>query len=274
MSTQDRLAVCSWSLQPTGCDDLIAKVKQTGLSRVQLHLDPVAEKNPGWEDGVAKLKAAGITAVSGMVGCVGEDYSTIDAIHRTGGVVPDATWPATKLRMQAAAPVAAALGLKLVTFHAGFIPDADGDPVFRKVLERIGTAARIFDDHGSAIALETGQEAAATLMKFLHALPATTVGINFDPANMLLYGSGEPIPALKLLLPHVKQVHLKDAVPSGKPGEWGSEVPAGTGNVDWNAFFATLKQGGYTGNLVIEREAGERRVADVKTAAGVATKLA
>lgn len=264
----DKLAVCSWSLQPKSADELVERVRACGLSRVQLHLDPIAEQRPGWSDAPTKLRAAGIDVVSGMIGCVGEDYSTIESIHRTGGVVPDATWPATRERMQKAAPVARQLGLTLVTFHAGFIPADPTDAVFGKVLARMREAAAIFADAGAGVAMETGQESADALASFLH-LVGAGIGVNFDPANMLLYGSGEPIAALKKLLPSVRQVHLKDAVPSGKPGEWGSEVPLGSGKVDWSGFFDTLRSGHFSGDCVIEREAGDRRIDDIKSAAAL-----
>jgi sugar phosphate isomerase/epimerase len=84
---------------------------------------------------------------------------------------------------------------------------------------------------------------------------------------MILYGSGDPIQSLRQLAPHVRQVHLKDATPAAIRGEWGSEVPLGEGRVDWAAFFQLLDEIGYAGALLIEREAGEDRVADVRAAA-------
>ena len=91
-------------------------------------------------------------------------------------------------------------------------------------------------------------------------------GVNFDPANMILYGMGDPVEALRALLPHVLQVHVKDATPTAEPGTWGAEVPAGTGAVDWPAFFAVLSGAGRPIDLMIEREAGGTRVADIATA--------
>jgi sugar phosphate isomerase/epimerase len=265
-SLQDHLAVCSWSLQPKNCEDLIDKVRACGLSAVQLHLDPIAENKPGWAGAGEKLRDAGIRVASGMIACVGEDYSTIARIEETGGVVPDATWPDTQRRMNACLPLAHALGLKLVTFHAGYIPPDAASPIRAKVRHRIAQIAMAYGGRGISIGLETGQETAATLLSFLLELPVNNVGVNFDPANMLLYGSGEPIPALRELSPRVLQVHLKDATPSPIKGEWGTEVPLGHGRVDWPAFFGVLADIGYAGGLPIEREAGEQRVQDVRSA--------
>ena len=91
-SINDRLAVCSWSLQPTSPDDLVQKLKATGILRVQLELDPLRDTPKVWGDTEKVLREAGITVVSGMVRCLGEDYATLDSIRVTGGIAPDATW--------------------------------------------------------------------------------------------------------------------------------------------------------------------------------------
>jgi len=79
--------------------------------------------------------------------------------------------------------------------------------------------------------------------------------VNFDPANMILYGSGEPVEALGKVAKHVRSVHCKDATWSDKPGEtWGAEVPLGQGAVGFESFLGKLKEIGYDGPLTIERE--------------------
>ena len=263
----DRLAVCSWSLQPTSAEDLLAKLSQTGLSRLQIALDPIRENPKGaWRDFAALCASRGVTCVSGMLGTVGEDYSTLDSIRRTGGVVPDATWPETWRNIQADADVAQRLGLGLVTFHAGFLPHEETDPTFAKLQARLRQIADLFAKRDIAVAFETGQESADTLAAFLRVLARANVGVNFDPANMLLYDKGDPVAALRTLAPWLRQCHIKDAVRTKTPGTWGEEVPVGTGQVDWKRFFAALDEVGFKGNLCIEREAGRQRVADIRSA--------
>ena len=167
----------------------------------------------------------------------------------------------------------ASTGLKLVTTHAGFIPHEPDSLEFKKGVARIREAASAFAEYGVTLALETGQEPAPVLVEFLRAVKRSDVGVNFDPANMLLYGSGEPIAALSQLIPFIRQVHIKDALPSGIPGTWGTEVPAGAGSVDWKAFFQTLETAGYQGHFVIEREAGASRIADIVAARELVLKL-
>ena len=104
------------------------------------------------------------------------------------------------------------------------------------------------------------------IVEFLKKLGRKNVGVNFDPANMILYDKGEPIEALRTLASWVKQCHLKDANRTKTRGAWGEEVPVGTGQVDWKKFFAVLREIQFAGPCCVEREAGNQRVADIVTA--------
>lgn len=265
LSLAERLAVCSWSLHPKDPADLIAQLGQLGMDKIQLALNPLASGG-AWADAGEALAAAGIKPVSGMFGTAGEDYSTLETIRKTGGIVPDATWDQNWRSIQQCADVAAGLGQKVVSFHAGFLPEDAADPSYEKLIGRLAQIADLFGDKGIDLAFETGQEDAATLKSFLDRLAKSNVGVNFDPANMILYGKGDPVAAVKVLMPYVKQVHIKDATAAKTPGEWGAEVPVGTGEVDWLAFFAALTAGGFAGYLAIEREAGAQRIPDITQA--------
>ncbi len=268
----ERLAVCSWSLLPSDPHDLAAKLLATGILRVQLALDPLRESPAIWGDAGQVLKQAGITVVSGMFGCVGEDYSTLDSIRLTGGIAADGTWRKNLENIRATVPIATALGIKHVTFHAGFVPHDPAHPDFVKMVKRLAAVAEIFNTAGIAVGLETGQETAGELAVLLGTLQCPNLFVNFDPANMLLYGKGDPIQALHLLEQWIRQVHIKDAVSSKIAGEWGEEVAVGDGEVNWQAFFAALHEANFAGDFVIEREAGSQRVLDVGQAREVVLK--
>ena len=265
-SIHDRLAVCSWSLQPTGPDDLVQKLKATGISRVQLELDPLRDAPKVWGDTEKIFREAGITVVSGMVRCLGEDYATLDSIRLTGGIAPDATWDQNVKNLSAAAGIAKKMGLKLVTFHAGFLPTDEAHPTFAKMCQRLDTVADIFMVQNILLGLETGQETAQELASLLHKLNHPNIGVNFDPANMIMYDKGDPVKALHILAPWIRQVHIKDAKRTNTPGTWGEEVVVGKGEVDWRGFFTTFKHVVFNVNLVIEREFGASRAADIRAA--------
>jgi L-ribulose-5-phosphate 3-epimerase len=265
-SILDRLGVCSWSLQPANPQQLIRQMTEIGLNRLQIALDPLREQPAVWGEFPRQAGDAGLQLVSGMFGCVGEDYSTLESIRRTGGIVPDATWDQNWRNIQETARLARRMNLKLVGFHAGFLPHDSSDPDSKKLLERLRRVAGLFASDGIDLALETGQENADTLRHFLENLDQGNVGVNFDPANMILYDKGNPIAALRTLIPWLKQCHIKDARKTKAPGTWGEEVVTGTGEVAWREFFQVLDERKFTGSCCIEREAGQARVRDIRAA--------
>ena len=261
------IAVCSWSLQPKGTQDLVEKLRQLGLQHVQLmllELIQLDDKRKHQELG--HLRAAGVQFTGGMMSFPGEDYSTIEAIRKTGGFVPDESWSLRKRLSQQGAKLSKELGMKQIGTHVGFVPHK-GDPKYRPIADRVREIAAIFAEQGLELLMETGQEPADELLEFLHDLNTPNVHINFDPANMILYGAGDPIAAIRTLGKHIRHVHVKDATASKNPGaDWGEEVPFGTGQVGPRRFLQALKDVNYTGPLAIEREAGMQRVEDVRSA--------
>jgi sugar phosphate isomerase/epimerase len=270
---QPRLAVCSWSLAPTSPRDLADQVRACGLSAVQLALDPIRRGEWSESETREELSHAGIVIVSGMMAPAGEDYTTLDTIRETGGLRPDATWPANLRAAKENAAIAQHLGLSLVTLHAGCITDGDGEPSHTALLARLREVCACFAERGVRIAFETGQESAQAMIEIVEDLHDLRVGINFDPGNVILYGQGDPIEAMSALAPWILQTHMKDAKASSVPGEWGEEVEAGTGEVNWSEFFRLLRTTLPAIDVVIEREAGERRVRDVRAAAEVARRI-
>jgi sugar phosphate isomerase/epimerase len=212
------------------------------------------------------LKRTGLAVPGGMVGFIGEDWTSITSIRRTGGIVDPATLPERLERCRRWGAAMAALGIRHVTSHAGFLPEA-GAPNYAAVLDRLGQMADAFHAAGLTVGLETGQESAAVLMHILKDLGRDWVTVNYDPANFILYASDDPVRAARVLGLRVSIAHMKDGLPSAKPGElWGDEVPLGTGKVDFRAVVAALEAGGFTGALIIEREAGTNRLGDIAAA--------
>lgn len=258
------IGVCSWSLRSADTGDLIEKIKRLELSHVQLALGdllPLGEVEAA--AAVDRLRPHGIEIVAGMISFAGEDYSSIQSIKLTGGLVPDDRWEARWHTALAAGKLAARTGIPMVSTHVGFIPRGnDGD--YSTIVDRLRSLAGAYMELGIDLIMETGQESSSELLQFLNNLSCKNVGINFDPANMILYGSGDPIEAVRTLGRHIRHVHIKDATASAKPGlEWGSEVAFGDGQVPHGQFIGALHAVNYAGPLTIEREAGDDRMGDV-----------
>jgi L-ribulose-5-phosphate 3-epimerase len=207
----------------------------------------------------------------------GEDYGDIPLVQQTVGLVPPATRAERVARTKEVSDVAAQLEIASVACHVGFLPperESEGYAEIRDVV-------RDLCDHMAAskqtFALETGQEPARELLAFLRDVDRPNLKINFDPANMVLYGTGDPIEALRLLSKHVVSVHCKDGdwPPAGRPEALGTERRLGDGVVDFGKFLATLDDIGYEGILSIEREEldATRRAADIQHAVSFLRKL-
>lgn len=248
------IGICTWSLN-NNVDQVFRILEKSGLS--SLHLD--ASALDSFHD---RIKESGIAITSTMVSFPQEDYSTLDSIRETGGIIPDDRWEQNCQIVLDAIRATSDLGVEYLSFHAGFI-DHENAEGFRKFCEHISELADIATDHGISLLLETGQETAEDLRYFLDVIEHPAIGVNFDPANMILYGKGDPIEAIRVLAPWIKHVHIKDATASPVPGEWGQEVPWGEGDVDTAAFFRALDGIGFHGALAIEREAGEQREQDI-----------
>jgi len=257
------IGVCSWSLQKDVAG--VAEVmRQLGIEHVNLAVRPAVEDEAGAV--LKSMQQQDWKIYCTMIDFPQEDYSTLDTIKVTGGIAPDEYWERNRQLFLGAVDVTATLGVKYIMMHAGFI-DHTNEAYVKNFYDRIRTLADAAGDKQITLLLETGQETAEELRDFLETLKHPAVGVNFDPANMILYGKGEPKQAVKVLANWIKHIHVKDALPTETPGTWGSEVPWGDGKVECNKFLTILREVGFNGVLGIEREAGDDRIGDIKLAA-------
>jgi sugar phosphate isomerase/epimerase len=198
---------------------------------------------------------AGIEVTVLFCGFPGSSYETIEAVEQTVGLAPATTREARVTETFEMADFARDLGCDAIGMHLGVIPSDAANPLYESLVD----ATRRVCDHCAGAAqrfhLETGQETAEELLRFVDAVGRDNLAVNFDPANMILYGTGEPLPALETLGPLVKSVHCKDAKRDREPRQkWYEDCPLGEGDVGIEAFVATLLRIGYSGPLTIERE--------------------
>src|SRR6266516_1030111 len=252
-------------------DDPIAsldKVRSLGLPTCQIMAPPLPWRTP---ERVRQIQDAlaerGITITSMFCHFPGEVYTDIPTIQRVVGLVPRGTREERVRMALGISDHARDLGLDTIAAHIGFVPEDHGDPQYR---ELVAVMQRLCDHcagNRQRFALETGQETAPALLRFIQDVGRENLGVNFDPANMLLYGSGEPIEALGLLGRSVLGAHAKDGTWPARPGELGEEKPLGEGQVGIGRYVAKLKEVGYTGALTIEREiAGPQQLEDIRRA--------
>jgi len=235
---------------------------------------PLAGAAPKWK---AALAAEDFPVVTAFCAYNGESYADIPTVQRTVGFIPRETRDEREQRTYEVSDFAREAGIPSVATHIGFVPDDDTDADYMAVR---GMVRRICDHakkNRQTFALETGQEAADTLLRFLIDVNRPNLGINFDPANMILYGTGDPVDALGTLAQHVLSVHCKDGdwPPKGTPGALGQEKPLGQGAVGMPRFIQKLKLIGFKGPLNIEREVPDaaERLRDIALGVKLLEKL-
>lgn len=229
---------------------------ELGVPTIQLHA-PARETRTAEnaEQFLARLDELSISLSAVFGGFEGESYADIPTVSRTVGLVPPETRDARTQEMKEIADFAKLLKCDVVALHLGFIPHDSADPLYKEVLAVTRDVCDHVKANGQNLHLETGQESADGLLQFIKDVGRDNLFVNFDPANMILYGSGEPIESLRKVGSYVRSVHCKDAKWATNPGEeWGQEVPLGDGDVGMETFLRTLDELGYAGPLTIERE--------------------
>lgn len=202
------------------------------------------------------LSSPPFTIVTIFASYDGESYADIPTVQRTVGFIPRATRQERERRTLAVSDFAAKLGVGSIACHIGFVPEDPADPDYVAVRDLVRRICDHAAGHHQTFALETGQERADVLLRFLADCARPNLGINFDPANLILYGTGEPIEALRTLAPKLLSVHCKDGdwPPKETPGALGTERALGQGAVGIERFVRTLQEVGFRGTLNIERE--------------------
>lgn len=229
---------------------------ELGVPTIQLHAPAKATRTQENADRfLDRLAELGITLTAVFGGFDGESYADIPTVSKTVGLVPPETRAARTQEMKEIADFAKMLKCNVVALHLGFVPHDTSDPLYGEVLAITREICDHCQDNDQALHLETGQETADALLQFIGDVQRDNLFINFDPANMILYGTGEPIEALKKVGKYVRSIHCKDGTWADKPGEaWGQEVRLGEGDVGFETYLRTLDEIGYDGPLTIERE--------------------
>jgi len=192
----------------------------------------------------------------------------------TIGFVPREHRDARIAQIKKTSDFARQCGVPAVQTHCGFIPENPNDPLYEEAVAALRTVAAYCKQNGQNFRCETGQETPITLYRAIRDAGLDNIGVNFDAANLILYGKANPVDALDILGPLVQGVHAKDGLYPVNPRDLGREVPIGQGKVNFPAFIKRLKEVGYAGPLTIEREiSGAQQAEDIRASIAYLEKL-
>jgi len=251
-----------------GPEEELAKVRDLGLPTCQVSCwEPQLYTGEMAKRLMAACDKCNVEVTTIWAGTPG--YKVWDFITgpRTIGLVPE--WPRA-MRLEAlkrGADFAKQVNVPSITTHVGFIPEDPNDPRYNGVIDALKEIALYCGDLGLEFWFETGQETPVTLLRAIEDVGANNLGINLDPANLILYGKANPVDALDVFGKYVRGVHAKDGVYPTNGRQLGKEKPLGEGLVDFPRLIPKLKSLGFQGALTIEREiSGPQQIEDIKKA--------
>jgi L-ribulose-5-phosphate 3-epimerase len=253
-------------------DAALAKVSELGLPTSQIFVDEFEVELAGrLRQALDKYK---IEATSVVVGGPGKEVWDFYQGPLTIGLVPRLTRAARIAQIKKASDFAKQCGIPAVQTHCGFIPENPNDPVYNETVTAIREVAQYCKRNGQNFRYETGQETPITLVRAMGDVGVDNQGVNFDLANLILYGKANPVDAIEILGPYVQGIHAKDGMWPTNPKELGQEVPIGKGKVDFPVIIERLKLLHYRGAVTIEREiSGPQQVEDVRASKTYLEKL-
>ncbi len=252
--------------------DAIAKVHDLGFPTCQAFVDEIDSVLAGrLREALNKYQ---IEATSLVVGGPGREVWDFYGGPLTIGLVPRETREARIAHIKKASDFAKQCGIAAVQTHCGFIPENPNDPVYKETVTAMRDVAGYCKRNGQNFRYETGQETPIALVRAIQDVGLDNQGVNFDLANLILYGKANPVDAIELLGPYVQGIHAKDGQWPTNPRELGQEVPIGKGKVDFPRIIGRLKELNYRGAVTIEREiSGPQQAEDVRAAKAYLEKL-
>lgn len=192
----------------------------------------------------------------------------------TLGLVPESYRGIRLQELLEASTFASKIGVTDVITHVGFLPENPNDENYIGVVTALRHLAAVMAERDQYFLFETGQETPVTLLRTIEDIGAKNLGINFDMANLLLYGKANPADALDIFGKYVRNVHCKDGLYPTNGRQLGQEKALGQGRVDLKLILKKLKDIGYDGPLTIEREiSGPQQIHDIKEAQKLLLRL-
>lgn len=265
----------------TDVREKFAQVRQMGMCSCQfVTWDRQVFRTPGLAEKILAAQAEyGVDITAFWCGWEGRKVwdSFIDG-PLTLGLVP-ADYRVDRLHMlMEGSDFAKKLGVCALATHVGYLPETPADPKYREVLSACITITEYCNQNGQTFLFETGQETPVTLKRMLQdiekELPGCRVGINLDPANLIMYGKANPVDALEVFGEYVRGVHGKDGCYPTDGYHLGEEVRLGDGRVNYPVFIRRLREVGYDGDITIEREiSGEQQRSDILSAKALLEQL-
>lgn len=202
----------------------------------------------------SSLKKYGITPTSLICMGPGEYKWNLTEGPSTIGLIPRENRAARVERFMKGIDFCKEAGIPAIQTHFGFIPENPKDVLYHEFIETMKPIGEYAKKQGLDIYFETGQETPVTLLRAILDIGTGNLFVNYDTANLVLYGKSNALDGLKVIGKYVRSLHAKDGCYPTDPNELGKEVPIPEGETNFPAVIAYLKKIGFKGNIIIEYE--------------------
>ncbi len=180
------------------------------------------------------------------------------------GIVPEKYRDVRVKELKRGSDFAKKIGVTDVVTHVGFLPESPTSPDYAPILASIKDLALYIKNNGQYFLFETGQETPVAIKRIIEDCDTGNLGVNLDPANLILYGKANPVDSLDVIGSYVRGVHAKDGFYPTCAKELGREVKVGDGKANFPVLVQRLKELGFDGALTIEREiSGDQQIKDI-----------
>ncbi|HTU25214.1 MAG TPA: sugar phosphate isomerase/epimerase family protein [Pirellulales bacterium] len=167
-------------------------------------------------------------------------YDTLEGLDRRVAATKEALSMASRLRAE------------FVVNRLGRVPAEPQGPAWETLTRVLSDLGDFGQRIGARLAAQTGSESGADLARLMAAMPAHSLGVDFDPAGLLI-GGFSPSEAIVDLARYVVQFRARDAVRDFARRQT-SEVPLGRGAVDLPELLGALEEYAFRGYVVVARE--------------------
>ncbi len=203
---------------------------------------------------VCAVKATGVRISTLWAGWSGPVEWNFNYGPNVLGLVPEAYRMTRLAELKAASDFALKIGVNQIATHVGFLPENPSDPLFAGTVGALRDLCKYMEPRGQYFLFETGQETPVTMLRTIQAIGKPNVGINFDTANLILYGKANSLDALEVFGQYVMDTHLKDGFYPTDGMHLGEEAVLGTGKANIPEIVKKLESIGYAGPYTIECE--------------------
>lgn len=245
-------------------DDLRQPPKQGMQTAAQLGYGGLELNATRGDLDAVRLSTSGVRHVRTYLNGLGLNLPVLDSQIASGDLADPTHADEQVAKTCRVLELAPKLAVPVVTVALGQLPDDPAGEQRAIVLEALQTLADRADLTRTCLAVDGSGASPDVMAELIDQVGCPLIRVCYDPGEMIMHGQ-DAIAGLDALGGMVAASHLRDAT-RGSPRSAGRETVTGRGQVDFDAYFEALADGGYRGPHIVRRSEASDPVADLAAA--------